>query len=181
MERTDLEAWFAHHPESIPGDPDALLDECESSVREHARSDAWSHAREIAEQRMRRFERITGLPASETFVTKEVCHELARELKHHEPHPDDATEDSWLRQSLLDGLDPEARVMLREWVNEMAEKEEHAAWLEIVDFTDHAARSLIRAGQMTSDLDWDFERTYPRVAARVARMLIREYETRAES
>ncbi len=181
MERIDLANWLAEHPEAIHADPDELLKRFESKVRDHAHRDAWTHARDIAEQSMHRFERIFGNPASDTFVTREVCHEIARELKHHEPHPDDKDTDDWAGQAALDALEPEARLMLHSWLKELAEKEEHTAWLEIVHFTDHLARTLIRDGHMTSECDWDLDHTYPRIAARVARMLIREFEAHAES
>jgi hypothetical protein len=48
-----------------------------------------------------------------------------------------------------------------------------------VEFADRLGRTLIRDAGMTADLDWDLERSYPRVAARVARMMIREFELRA--
>ena len=59
---------------------------------------------------------------------------------------------------------------------ELAEKEEHAVWLEIVRFTDHMARSLIRDAGMTRALEWDFDHSYPRVAARVAKLMMQEFE-----
>lgn len=180
MERHDLETWFASHPQSISTHPDSLLDLCETEIRAHAHRDAWIRAKEIAQESLHRFERIFGLPASDVFVTREVCHEIARELKRHEPHPDDLTAARWVRAAPLDALDGEARRMMADWLRELAEKEEHAAWREIVYFTDHLARKLIDGSQMTRQVDWDFEHTYPRVAARVARMLIREFESHVD-
>lgn len=180
MQRRDLETWFATHPQSTEDPPKSLLDQCESEVREHAYRDAWIHAKEIAEESLHRFERVFGLPASDVFVTREVCHEIARELRRHEPHPDDLTASRWVRSAPLDALDSEARRLMADWLRELAEKEEHAAWREIVYFTDHLARKLIDQSHMTSQLDWDFDRSYPRVAARVARMLISEFESHAE-
>ncbi|MBW1883853.1 MAG: hypothetical protein JRJ58_10025 [Deltaproteobacteria bacterium] len=181
MERIDLANWLTQHPEAIHADPNDLLEQMETKVRDRAHRDAWIHARDIAEQSMHRFERIFGNPASDTFVTQEVCHEIARELKHHEPHPDDEDADEWAGQAALDALEPEARLMLHHWLKELAEKEEHTAWLEIVHFTHHLARNLIRDGHMTSECDWDLDHTYPKIAARVTRMLIREFETHATS
>lgn len=180
MNRNDVDQWLAEHPDTIhvetserPGD---LLKECEERVRTYAHRDAWVHARQVAEEALRRFEGSFGLPASEPFVTREVCHEIARELRRHEPHPDNIEGDEWIRHVLVDKLDPEARDMLRQWLSEFAEKEEHAVWKEIVYFTDHLARTLIKQGQMNEALTWDFERSYSRVAARVSRMLIQEFE-----
>lgn len=175
MQRTDLETWFTHHPDSIHTDPAVLLDQCESEVRDHAHRDAWIHAKEIAEESLHRFERVFGLPASDIFVTREVCHEIARELRRNEPHPeDDAVE--WVGSGVLEALDSDARRLLQGWLKELAAKEEHSAWREIVYFTDHLARSLIKKANMTSRLDWDLEHSYPHVAARVARMMIREFD-----
>ena len=151
MQRTDLETWFTHHPDSIHTDPAVLLDQCESEVRDHAHRDAWIHAKEIAEESLHRFERVFGLPASDIFVTREVCHEIARELRRNEPHPeDDAVE--WVGSGVLEALDSDARRLLQGWLKELAAKEEHSAWREIVYFTDHLARSLIDAGLDVLDI-----------------------------
>ena len=181
MERIDLENWITHHPDSIRADSKALLDRCEKDARDHAHQDAWIHAKEIAQKSLRRFEHGFGHPASDTFVTREVCHEIARELKRHEPTPDDLRRghDEWVSRSLLDALDSEARKLFLDWLNELAEKEEHSTWMEIVRFTDHRARTLIREGHMTDQCDWDLDHTYPMVAARVVRMLIAEFEAHA--
>lgn len=180
MERLDLEKYFAHHPNPNCPDPARLLDDCEMEAREYAHRDAWLHAKAVTEDRMRRFERVFGLPASDTFVTREVCHEIARELKSREPTPPKTESAEWISQRFLEALDPGARTMLREWLLTLAAREEHEAWREIVHFTDHLARKLIREQHMTNRADWDFEHSYPRVAARVARMLMREFEEHAK-
>lgn len=179
MERLDVENWIAGHPDSIRTEASRLLDTCEFEVRSHAKQDAWVHACEIAEASLRRFERVFGLPASDTFVTREVCHEIARELKHHEPHPDEAECAAWVSRALMESVDQDARRMLQAWIKDLGTREEHEVWRSIVAFADHLARKLIRDSQMTSDLDWDFDHSYPRVAARVARMMIHEFEVRA--
>ena len=182
MERLELENWLIHHPDSIHSDPDTLLDECEREIRDHAQRDAWVQAKEIAEQNLRRFEHgFVGYPASDTFVTREVCREIARELKHHEPIPDDQDAQAWLSEMLLDSLDPEARRMFLDWLRDLARAEEHLAWLEIVRFTSRRARGLIREGHMTDQCDWDLDHTYPIVAASVVKMLIAEFQTHAAS
>jgi hypothetical protein len=181
MKRQDLEDWFAHHPGSIQTQPEVLLDRCESEVRDHAAYDAWLQAREVAEHSLHRFERIFGLPASDTFVTREVCHEIARELRHHEPHPSEEQATAWAGHTVFDSVDEAARVRLRVWLSELAEQEEHAVWRNIVHFADHLAKTLIRNQHMTSQLDWDLDHSYPKVAARVARMMIREFEAQAVS
>ena len=116
MKRLDLEHWIAHHPDSIHADSKALLDRCENDAKDHAHRDAWIHAKEVAQKSLRRFEHGFGHPASDTFVTREVCHDLARELKHHEPKPDAHGRGNaeWLSRLLLDALDSEARGMFVE-------------------------------------------------------------------
>lgn len=181
MERIELENWIADHPDSIHTDSKALLDRCELDAIDHAHRDAWLEAIRIARKRLRRFEHGFGNPASDTFVTREVCHEIARELKLHEPVPDfrDRGRDEWPGQSLPDALDSDAREKFLDWIEELAAKEEHSTWREIVHFTDRRARSLIREGHMTDRCDWDLNHTYPLVAARVVKMLIAEFEAHA--
>jgi hypothetical protein len=177
MNRVALEGWLERHPGSIFAPTHDLIDRCEAEVRNHAEVLAWKHALKIATASLRRFDTRFGLPASETFVTHEVCHEVARELKHHEPHLDSIDESEWLSPSLLDSIDPEARYVFRDWVREFAEQEEHRVWKQIVFFTHHVARALIDKAHMTGELDWNFERSYPKLALRVTRLLLREYAT----
>lgn len=179
MERIEIETWFTEHPEAIATSSSELLDASERAVRHHAHHDAWIHARDVARHMLSRFDHGFGLPASESFVTREVCHELARELRHNEPHLDELREDEWVQSEWLRQLSPEGRSMLRTWIKDLAEREEHETWTEIVHFTDHLARKLIRDGRLSNRLEWDMERTYPRLAARVARMLIHEFELHA--
>lgn len=182
MERLELENWLIHHPGLVHSDLSVLLDECEKEARDHAHRDAWVQAQKIAERRLRRFESgFIGHPASDTFVTREVCHEIARELKLHEPSPDDYDNEAWLSQMLIESFDPEARTKFLRWLKDLVDAEEHAAWLEIVRFTDHSARSLIREEHMTDQCDWDLDHTYSMVAARVVRILIGKFQSHAAS
>ena len=135
MNRVDLETWLDRHPGSIDSPTHDLIDRCEAEVHRHAEVVAWKHALKIATTSLRRFDGRFGLPASETFVTREVCHEVARELKRHEPQLERIDETEWLSRSILDSIDPQARMVLREWLRELAEKEEHRAWQQIVAFT----------------------------------------------
>lgn len=179
MKRIDLEKWFAHHSESFHIEPRELLDQCEAGVRDYAHRDAWIHARDIAEQSLHRFERIFGYPAGDVFVTREICHEIARELRHHEPNPFDLEGCEWIGRPVLDSVDPELQHMLRDWLAELAAREEHTAWREIVYFTDHLARTLIDKERMSNQADWDLEHTYPKVASRVIRMIMGEFDAHA--
>lgn len=175
MNRVDLESWLDRHPDSTLAPTHDLIDRCEVEVRHHAEVVAWKHALKVATSNLRRFDGHFGLPASETFVTREVCHEVARELKRQEPHLERIDESEWLSRSTLDSIEPEARMVLREWLRGLAEKEEHRVWREIVSFTHHVARALIEKAHMTGELEWDMERTYPRLARRATQMLLREF------
>jgi hypothetical protein len=155
----------------------ALRERCEREVKTHATEDAWQRARHIAEEHLHHWEASFGIPASDAFVAQEVCHELARELRRREPEP--AAEARRVSEAVLRGLDPAARERLRDWLLELARREEHRAWLEVVEFTDHLARNLIRGGELTEELRWDFDHSYSRTAERITRMLIREYEAHA--
>ncbi len=155
----------------------ALRERCERQVRSHASEDAWQRAREIAEEHLHHWEASFGIPASDAFVAQEVCHELARELRRREPEP--GAEARRVSEAVLRALDPPARERLRDWLLDLARREEHRAWLEVVEFTDHLARNLIREGELKPDLRWDFEHSYSRTAERVTRILIREYEAHA--
>lgn len=179
MDRHEVESWLEHHPDQVHANAKALLNRCEREVRSHTHRDAWKHARNLAEESLHRFERVFGLPASDVFVTREICHEIAREMRHHEPHVEASSEAELVSRAVLEALDPPARRMLGKWLMELAETEEHAVWLEIVRFTDHMAQALIREAHMTRALEWDFDHSYPKVAARVARMMIREFESHA--
>jgi hypothetical protein len=178
MERTHLESWITHHPGSIHADSIALLDQGEHDALDHAHRDAWTQAQKIAQKSLRGFQGSSGYPASDTFVAREVCRELARELKLHEPMPNDPTrsEEEWVSRSLLDSLEPEAQRMFVEWIHEMAAKEEHSTWMEIVRFTDHRAKALIQERHLTDQCDWDLDHRYSLVATRVLKMLIADFE-----
>ena len=177
MERQEVEDWLEGHPEAVHADPHLLLDRAEREVRAHAEEEAWLRARSIVESHLCHFQESFGLPASDAFVAKEVCHELARELRKREPSP--GAETGRLSESLLRALDAPARGLLAEWTADLARREEHRAWLEVVRFTDHLARTLQRGGELSDALSWDFAHSYPRTAERIVRLLMREYEARA--
>jgi hypothetical protein len=183
MERADLEDWISHHPDSIHADPKTLLDQCENAARDHAHRDAWIYAKKIAEKSLLRFQHSMGYPASETFVTREICHEVARELRRHEPSPEDPDQarGQWVSRFLLDAVDSEGQRIFLDWLIEMAKKEEHSTWMEIVRSTDRRAQTLIREYQMTDQCDWDLDHRYSLLAARVVTMLIEDFEAHAVS
>ena len=180
MKRLELEKWLNHHPDLVHADPNALRAECEKEARDHASRDAWTRAERIAEKSLRRVEYgFIGHPAGDQFVTREVCHEIARSLKENEPVLDDHDMENWLSESILESLDPKARKMFLDWVKDLAGNEEHSTWLAIVRYTHRSARDLIREEHMTDQCDWDLDHTYPIVAARVIRILIAKFHAHA--
>ncbi len=82
MERIDLEDWIANHPDSVHADSKTLLDQGEHDALDHAHRDAWLHAKEIAQKSLRGFQGSSGCPASDTFVAREVCHEMSDREEH---------------------------------------------------------------------------------------------------
>jgi hypothetical protein len=175
MNRHEIEHWFEGHPEAVHADPRQLLDRCEREVRGHVAHEAWAHARRIAEERLHDWEASFGLPASDAFVAREVCKEMARELRRRAPRfsPDVAHVSS----SVLGVLEPAGRELLCAWAAEVTGREEKAIWREVIRFTNDVGRDLVRDGW--SDVPrWDFEHSYSRTAQRVTRLLIREYEQR---
>lgn len=179
MQRQELAQWLEGHPESIRTDPNRLLDRCERELRNEVEEGAWLRAKEIAERHLHYWAGSFGLPASDDFVAREVCHELARDLRHHEPRP--TAEVQHVTDAVMGTVDPSALELLREWLDELARTEEHRAWLEVVRFTDHLASRLARQGMpFSSDANWDFRHSYPRTAERITRMLILEYEQHAK-
>ena len=62
---------------------------------------------------------------------------------------------------------------------ELAAAEEHATWMEIVRFTDHRARDLIREEGFTREIRWDDAHQYKHIAAHVARILAHDYSVHA--
>jgi len=180
MERLELERWLNQHPDLVHTDPSILLNEYEKEARDHAYCDAWTHAERIAEKSLRGFESgFMGYPAGDRFVTREVCQKVARELKENEPVLDDQETELWLKELLLESLDPEARKIFLLWLRDLASSEEHTAWSTIVRYTHRSARSLIREEGMTDDCEWDLDHTYKIVAARVVRILIAKFHDHA--
>ena len=117
MERQDVVRWLESHPESVHANPRSLVDRCERELRGRVAEGAWRHAKEIAERHLHHWQGSFGLPASDDFVAREVCHELARDLRHHEPQP--TAEVRTVTEAVHGALDPPALEMLREWLGEL--------------------------------------------------------------
>jgi hypothetical protein len=179
MKRGEIVDWLRAHREAVHGDPDAALDQAERDARRHAAEQAWLHAKQIAEREMQAWQsRTGGMHAREDWVAREFCHELARELRHAEPHPDgDAI--ALVDRATLDAFESEAREQLRAWICEVAGEEEHRVWAEVVRFTDRRARSLIREGAVSTEDRWELTHSYAETAARLAAILAHDYEEHA--
>ena len=180
MTRDEILSWFEGHPAAVDGDPGALVARCERAVRRHAREAAWLAAKGWAERRRRDFEAEEwGNHASDAFVAAEVCHQLAWELAHHEPHVEPGSEERLAGGPLRRALAEEAWQAVAPWILELAALQEHATWREIVRFTHGRARSLVRERHLSRDCDLERARHSPEIAAEVASELARDYSRQA--
>ena len=179
MDRRDVEAYFQKNPLPNRLDMKELLDRCERAALRHAREDAWLAAKAYALERASQWQAEWSQPASERFVTSEVCHEMAWELRRHEPHPESGAEDHLVGRLVKEVLPPDAWEVIRQWVLELASAEEHRAWREIVHFTDHRARHIIRREGFTNESNWEHDHQYAAIAAHVARILAHDYSLHA--
>jgi len=182
MDRHDVQVYFRKNPPANRVDVDELLDHCERAARRHAREDAWLAAKAYALDRAKNWQgEKWSAPASERFVTGEVCHELAWELRHHEPAVDLGAEEHLVGGLVKEALSEEDWQVIRTWVLELAAAEEHDAWLDIVHFTNHQAKDIIRREGFTRESGWDEGHQYAAIAAHVAQILAHEYSLHAHS
>jgi hypothetical protein len=179
MRRDEILDWLRSHHDSVRGDPEQVLERAEHEARRHAAEQAWLHAKEIAEREVVSWKsRSLGSHAAEDTVAHEFCHDLARELRHLEPHPE-GDEAALVDPGTLDAFAQEARALLRSWVGEVAGKEEHRVWKEVVRFTHARAKSLIREGTVSTASGWEFTHSYSETAARKAAILAHDSEKHA--
>jgi hypothetical protein len=179
MDRREVEAYFQRNPLDNRLSVKELLDRCERAAIRHAREDAWLAAKAYALERARQWGSEWSQPAAERFVTSEICHELAWELRHHEPHPEPGSEEHLVGRLVKEALPAEAWAVIREWVLELAFAEEHRAWRQIVHFTGHRARHIIRSEGFTDEFSWEDDHQYGAIAAHVARILAHDYSLHA--
>ena len=180
LARDEILHWLESHPGAIEGDPEQLLERCERAVRRHATEAAWLAAKSWAERRRREFEaEAWGNHASEAFVASEVCHQLAWELAHHEPEVEAGSEERLAGGPLRRSLPPRGWHVLEPWIRELAVRQEHAVWSEIVRFTHRRGRSLVREHRLSHDCHPDHARHYPQIAAEVMALLARDYSLHA--
>lgn len=181
MKRDDILDWMRGHRESVRGDPEQVLERAEHEARRHAAQHAWRHAKEIAQREAASWlERSPGSHAAEDTVALELCHDLARELRHREPLPD-GDEAVLLEPETLAAFAQESRAQLRSWIGEVASEEEHRVWNEVVRFTHARAKTLIHEGAMSRASGWELTHFYTETAVRLAEILAHDYEEHARS
>jgi hypothetical protein len=180
MNREQILHWLEDHRAEIHGEPAELVARCERAVRRHATEEAWLAAKAWAERRRREYAAETwGNHASDAFVAGEVCHQLAWELAHHEPELGPDCEERLAGGPLRRAVGEQGWQAIAPWIRELAAKQEHAVWSEIVRFTHQRARSLAKDGQLSRECDLEHARHYPEVAAEIAGLLARDYSIHA--
>jgi len=181
MERSAVLDWLSRHTEQVHDIPEQLISRCETEVRHHAQEDAWLHARDIAEDHNRHWGHFWGAHASEAYIAREACRDLAAEFEQNEPVPAAGHESDFVDEDVLSALDPEARAVVFEYVHDLALGEEHAAWKQIVRFTRKRARTLARDEHLSTDLSFEGTNVYSETAVRVMGMLAREFQHHAHA
>jgi len=179
MDRRELSQWLEDHPGCVWGNPDVLLDRCEREVRRRAEEDAWLHAKDLIELRRTAFDGDWGDRASTSLVARELCRELAEQMKQSEPVLEQGCESHLAGEHIFTAFEPLAREQLRHWILQLAREEEHRVWEEIVRFTDARGRSLAREGRLADAGSERESRSLSETAARVADILAEDCEAHA--
>jgi len=179
MERATVLEWLRRHPELVHGDAEVIVSRCEQAVRKHAREDAWLAAKRYVAERQHGWEESHGAHASEAFVAREVCKQLADALRQHEPTPHTGDEDHLAGGAVKAALEHAGWEFMIPWIMEIARDEEHRTWLEIVSHTKRQAKELIRSHHLSNDTDFDHTRCYGDVAANIAGILTRDFSEHA--
>ena len=180
MEREEVLDWLYRHPQEVHDSPEAVLERCEESIHARVTAEAWRRARDVARERERYWrDDGGGAHASEAFVAREVCSELAGEMRRLEPVPDAGTVGESVRDATLEPLGAAGRSLLLRYALDLARREEHETWLEVMDYT--RRRGLDLAHEQTFSKQLDFERThgYAETAARVMQILAEDFARQA--
>ncbi|MBW2235771.1 MAG: hypothetical protein JRG85_10265 [Deltaproteobacteria bacterium] len=176
MDREAVLAWLKDHPAAVHGDPTQLMERFEKEVRRHAEQHAWRAAKAHVDDRMHEWEQQWGYHSSEAYAAKQVCPELARELKRMEPHFEKGDEPQLVGEGLFGTLEPDARILVGDWIREVANDVEHRIWQQVVQYTQDRGRGLVREGRVSEDTNWDRTAAFQQQAARVAKILVDELE-----
>lgn len=179
MDRATVLDWLGRHPKVCHGEAEAIVSRCERAVRRHAREDAWIAAKRYVAERQHHWEESHGARASEAFVAREVCQQLAGELRSREPTPQTGDEDHLAGGSVKAALELNGWEYMIPWIMEIARDEEHATWVEIQRHTRRQAEELIRQHHLSSDATFDHSRCYGDVAAQIAAILARDFSEHA--
>ncbi len=179
MDRETALTWLREHPAAVHGDPSELVQRFEAEVRRHAEEDAWLAAKAHVEGRMHEWEKRWGSHSSEAYAARQICPELAEELKRLEPHFEVGDAPHLVGAERLAALEPEARWVVQQWVRDVANEVEHRIWQEVVHYTEERGRGLVREGRVSQRTGFSETLAYSQQAARVARILVDEFEARA--
>ncbi len=180
MNRNEVLDWLHDHPHQVHDTPEDLLDRCEEAVHEQVAEEAWLHARQLATERERYWlEDGGGAHASEAFVAREVCRELAEDLRRREPRPQEGHADAYVGAAALAPLESEGRTLVLRYVFDLARQEEHDTWLQVMDFTREKGQALARQRTFSKQLDFEQTHGYAETAARVMHILAADFEQRA--
>lgn len=171
--------WLSYHPRSVHGDAVSIVARAERATRRQARENAWSEARDYIERRREEWKNGSGSQASDAYVALEVCPQLARALRSRERHVREGDERDLVGEELMRLLELDAIEAIAEWTLTVGEHEHHRIWEEIVVYTRKRGRELVRTGEMQRSLDWEHCKSFSTKAARVAEILIAEFDSRA--
>lgn len=182
MERDEVLDWLTSHPQEVHEAPEDIVCRCEESVHEHATEEAWRKAREVARERERYWrDDGGGAHASEAFVAREVCSELASELRRLEPVPGVRDAGAYVRDSALRPLGAAGRSLMLRYALDLAREEEHTVWLQVMDFTRKRGLDLARQPGFSHQLDFEKTHGYAETAARVMHILAEDFERQAQA
>lgn len=180
MERNEVLDWLHDHPQEVKDAPEDVVKRCEDAVHEHVSEEAWLHACELARERERYWlDDGGGAHASEAFVAREVCRELATELRGMEPVPRSGQAGAYVDAGALAPLGKAGRTLMLRYVFDLARREEHETWLHVMDFTREKGVALARQRTFSKQLDFDRTHGYAVTAARVMHILADDFEERA--
>jgi hypothetical protein len=179
MEKNDLLKWFEEHPDRVHGDLHAVVAQCERSVRRHAREAAWIAAKRFVGKRRDTEAGDLGAHASEVYVAREVCHQIADELLRHEPRLEAGAEDRLAGGPVKAAVEGEGWEVLVPWILEVAREEEHRTWLEIARYTNHLAVQLVERHHLSDDTQFDHTRCFGEIAQRIERLLEQDFARHA--
>ncbi len=100
---------------------------------------------------------------------------LAAKLRAMEPSVADGAEYSDLDAETRASLESDAIAMIRPWLREVAEKEEHEEWLRIVNFTKKRGPGIAEDAHLSFDTHWESTWEYAAAAALVTEILSRDF------